>query len=288
MSIGVFFMLCTITILALYRDQVVVRQRGFLFLTFFCVGSMLLFISIALGSQHPSNLLCLMHIHFAVFGWIIMSLSLLAREILVYMVFRNTMKRKKSVDLYKIPVIFSSLMMSMETILLTLWSYFEPHIPARRIVDSTTVIHYCTKSSKKSFIFSTLLIAFNAVPLILLVMFAILNRQVPNEYNTSSQLILFSAASTFSVLLLFTVTAFNDLPTNENIFIIFAPYYFSYAFISYLWILTPILFNIKYLEKKHEIKSKKKSKRKVMGKLKENVGGEMTKFQTVDFIELVT
>jgi hypothetical protein len=118
------------------------------------------------------------------------------------------------------------------------------------LVDSVTV--YICKNSKPNPIIQDILLAFNALISAILLVLAIINRNIPEAYNVSNQLVLFVMGQVIAVVLIFDNITSNVYSTTQESYYSLIAYIFIFSTVSVFWIVLPTVSKIQYFVHKED------------------------------------
>jgi hypothetical protein len=243
-TLGMLLSAIVIVLVISYSKNPAVRARGIPFLVASAIGCLLIFLSLISWLNNMSTLNCHLKLWSLLCGWNLINVPLIAREILVYRIYNQSsifLKRTR-IDLFKLPIAISIIFLIVEVLLLFLWSFFVNLRITTKIVDIFFIYPYCkTENSFAGSFTFTAFIVFHLGILLIMIIMGILNRNISNEHNQSTSIIVFSVAQT--LLGIVALLDFNSITisTDGSEYLTTVQYIAAYGLLAVVWIFFPIV-----------------------------------------------
>jgi hypothetical protein len=275
------------------------------------LGCALIISSILSWLTKPTELFCRLKIWLAAFGWVFIHASLISKEVLFRSVFsrKSLLRRRTAHVLYRLPIFVALVLLLLETIIVQMWVSKDtvtvsivPNDPDNLNLEWAPQCNYFSVYTWMVHVFTV----FNAVLPCILIALSALNRNLPQEYNSTTSIIFFSMTELFMGLLFFNIKSFGYTyilnVITQIIFLLIYTCFTGVFFIGPFFLLEqstsemqtqrqPRLWNpfkrIKDVAENNKVLQKKVDKPKNTGLLKRQLKITNNRLCLVDAVELV-
>jgi hypothetical protein len=226
-----------------------VRKYGLVYNILFISGCTCFFGSAIFWSQSPSIYSCNISVFLVCLGFQLINSSLIAREILVFLVFKSSraFQKRSKLNIFLSNNIHVALILIC-IILLMLWlSFSRLNLVSSRTADSLFVVTYCSFSNTSKSIWRSIVLIWLFLQTVSVIMLAFLNRNLPESFNISSRITVYAIAEIlFGTLFIVYLNNIDYTTTNQDYLIIQISFLIVFGLASLMWRVLPIVRSIDY------------------------------------------